>query len=245
MFNKEMVTWSRWASEFLVVVVGVLVALAVDNYRENLDNRDRQDTYLANLLIDVEGDQQQLLGSINQSRRSLSQIESLLLVAGIDLNGLVVAEQITEHGYNREGLGESTTVALLNDKYYTWIAGRFDTFDPYQPTYASLLATGDLRLIENEDLKRSITYYYENIRGRNSDRPDMINDVHQLNEFLASSGINTYDKEHIQSIPFLEGSVPYLAAARNSQHWWYARKLLMLESMEALLIDLHEVVGDD
>ena len=54
--NKLKINWQQTAIEFVVIVVGVLAALAVDQWRSERDDRKTEVEYITRLRIDVEAD---------------------------------------------------------------------------------------------------------------------------------------------------------------------------------------------
>ena len=54
--NKLKINWQQTATEFVVIVVGVLAALAVDQWRSERDDRKTEVEYITRLRIDVEAD---------------------------------------------------------------------------------------------------------------------------------------------------------------------------------------------
>jgi len=242
-FNKETIPWSRWVSEFVVVVLGVFFALAVENYREYRNERAREQSYLVNLLQDLESDQIQLEQSLTRSQKALGQIESLLLTAGVDINSYVLVTSIVEHGYDRSQLSDKSSLFRLgNQDYISWASGAFDLFIPNESTYTSLLSTGDLRTIRDEALRRKITFHYESVRNRNSDQEVFLYNAQRLDDFLIQRDIDVFDESQLAAIPDLAGVVPVLSLARDSQHWQYARKVLMQQSHQDLLSEVQKWV---
>jgi hypothetical protein len=70
------VQWRRVATEFLIIVAGVMVALATDRWTGSLDDRIKERTHLEQLLADFRGNQEIARGSASYtsgaSRRCLS-----------------------------------------------------------------------------------------------------------------------------------------------------------------------------
>ncbi len=48
--------YRRWAGEFVVIVLGILAALAVDSWSEQRDNRSLEQEYLSRIKEDLESD---------------------------------------------------------------------------------------------------------------------------------------------------------------------------------------------
>ena len=54
--NSFRINWQQSATEFVVIVVGVLAALAVDQWRSERNDRKTEVEYITRLRIDVEAD---------------------------------------------------------------------------------------------------------------------------------------------------------------------------------------------
>ena len=64
----------------------------------------------------------------------------------------------------------------------------------------------------------------------------------RLDDFLIQRDIDVFDESQLAAIPDLEGIVPVLSLARDSQHWQYARKVLMQQSHQDLLSEVQKWV---
>lgn len=74
--------WLRMAAEFLVIVVGVLVALAVDSWASSRKERQLEDEYLLRLLDDVRYDLNEIEFVTAISAAGLAYADSLLRYPG-------------------------------------------------------------------------------------------------------------------------------------------------------------------
>jgi hypothetical protein len=125
-------------AEFVIISLGVLVALGADRWVRGLDEKTLTDTYLVNLQSDLRQDSLRFSVAESQAHKNV-------LNAGLLLSLL------------REGPGPTTdrkevlvALYLLSD----WVPRGFRTV-----TWTDLLATGNLRLLDN-DLRRELSVYY-------------------------------------------------------------------------------------
>ena len=248
----------RWSGEFVTIVVGVLVALAVDSYREDQLDEERERVYLAYLHADLTADRQLLEQSIRYSDAALTQTEALMLLVGMDLDGYLLRKEIVEDGYDRSALSERYVLQLpptassqstgnsVNgmtqgaNGWIIWAAGVFDLYTPNEATYSTLVSTGDLKIIKDDRLRRLISMYYERTRRNYEDADTLGSDVYALNAYLRETGINPYELEELLGLPDLPKTQAALALARDSHHWWYVRKLGMQGAYDRLM-DLLEI----
>lgn len=251
--------WLRWLGEFAIIVVGVLVALAVDSYREDRVDDARERVYLANLQADLQIDEVNLRIALGYARTGLRQAEALMFMLDMDLDRYILRSELQKDGYDRATIGpqsyivtiprQATEKGLLGKRgrrdevgeagaFASWPVGIFDTFTAYEATYNTLLSTGDLKIIQRDSLRRAISSYYERVRRNNADAEDMGLQIQRLNDVLRSNDINPYDPEDLARIGDIPGIKAALALARDRHHWWYVRKLAMRSSFDALQSEL-------
>ena len=145
--SDSLILWrtrARWfAAEFLVIVTGVLVALALNALYQRRENGRNETTYLALLDRDIGHSIRQLEEKISfeaaQVRDGMAAYRSLSGPAGSENRALV-----------------SASLAKLVDRR---------TMVLREATYQDLLSTGNLRLIRNRQLRDRIVDYYETTRA--------------------------------------------------------------------------------
>lgn len=125
-------------AEFVIISLGVLVALGADRWVRGLDEKTLTDTYLVNLQSDLRQDSTSF--SIAESQAHRNVLNAGLLVSLL-----------------REGPGPTTDrkeVLVALYELSEWGPRGFGTV-----TWTDLLATGNLRLLDN-DLRRELSVYY-------------------------------------------------------------------------------------
>jgi len=133
--------WRRLLGEFLVIVIGVLVALWVDQLREAQANAKLEVEYLQSLIVDLEADLTAFGETEAWMRRSEAAAATVLaLYAGSpptqNADDLVAAVETAGWQYV-----PSITRNTLDD----------------------LRSTGNLRLITDPDVRRAIAGYYKTV----------------------------------------------------------------------------------
>jgi len=129
----------RWfAAEFLVVVSGVLVALALGAWWQERADREREGAYLRQLAADLE-----------------STERSLQWVAAFHLESALAAARVGQAFWKPE---PPTLAELSHD-----LARPFRSLRqrPVLGTIEALIATGDLRLVRSNSLRTELTSYAE------------------------------------------------------------------------------------
>ena len=131
----------RLAGDFIVIVIGVLVALGVDSWAQDREDRARELVYLEQLEIDL--------------RQTLSEADTALS---------------REEDYSQmvrrlmEALDEEPLPA--RDSLARWAENtlRSSRFQPVSATVDALIETGDVALVENEQIRRLIVVYRDQVR---------------------------------------------------------------------------------
>lgn len=135
--------WRFLLGEFVVIVVGVLVALWVDQLREARDDAELEVEYLKSFVIDLDADLAQFDETEAWMRRSEAAAATVLALY--------------------EGSPPSENVADLVEAVETagwqyWPSITRNTID-------DLRSTGNLRLIRDPGLRRAISSYYTTVEN--------------------------------------------------------------------------------
>ena len=135
----------RWLlSETLVVVLGVLIALWINDYWNQVQDRNLERDYILRLVEDVESD--------------ISYIENEVLQM---LNTKIEAlDSIRPVVYREQPIPEDVESFLRNVSLGA-LGGASSTHWVVNTTFEDLINTGNLRLIRNSDLRQMIATYYE------------------------------------------------------------------------------------
>lgn len=133
----------RLVAEFVVIVLGVLVALAADRWITRLDRDALEEDYLSRLEADLKRDSALAVFVLSTSRSAADLSERLLLW----VDGVPVPASLDEEAAMRE---------LLSAWYL-----RFD-FD--LKTWEELLATGNLGVVESTRVQEALGEYQSVVR---------------------------------------------------------------------------------
>lgn len=133
-------TWQRRAAvEFVTIIVGVLVALAVNNAWQARADRISEREYIGAVIDEVRG--------------NMTSVEGLMLTAGKAHDALEGSRRLHESGHPRDSASQ-------------FIAGLVGgvTFIPApnvsRAVMQDLVSTGNIRLIRNAELRRTILETY-------------------------------------------------------------------------------------
>lgn len=149
--------WMRWfAAEFLVVVSGVLVALALSSWYEAATDRTRERTYLHQLWNDLLETEELLAETDSLNRRS-------------DYSALMLL---------RESLGQHRSPT---DSVLAWIerAPRLRRARAVPGTARALVSSGELTLVHDDSLRGALTSYLDFMDDRLDNQETWLNE-HQV-----------------------------------------------------------------
>lgn len=129
--------------EIVLLVIGILIALQINNWNEVQKSKELEISYLENLKEDVKLD-------------SLYFERGWFTNAGKKIEGLTKAKK-----YYLDGIVPPDTISFINDIAYGGIYG-IGGINPNSRTYKELVSTGNISLISNQDIREKIVGYYLN-----------------------------------------------------------------------------------
>jgi len=134
----------RWFSaEFFVVVAGILFAFAINTWWMNAQTRDREQDYLADLVVDF---------AENAAR----------LQEAIDLGSEIMTEaQILLH---LESTADGRELGLDSLNYLLQTLSLLPTFQPVTRTYDNILGAGELQTLSNPGLRMMLADFESQLR---------------------------------------------------------------------------------
>ena len=136
-------SWKRALGELALIVMGVLIALAVNAWWSRRQDDARERAYLRQLLVDVQGNEQDIDRVLVQSRGAITALERL--VDAFDAAGPLPA------------------CATLDSLVRTSLT--YSNVDLRSGTYAALMGTGEVRLIRDDSLRAQVISYASEAEG--------------------------------------------------------------------------------
>ncbi|MDT0558184.1 DUF6090 family protein [Ichthyenterobacterium sp. W332] len=151
MENKTGKYFKYAIGEIILVVIGILIALQINNWNTDQGNSKKEEQYLNNLVIDL-NDQIQVIDVQINSEQGFCSNSKIILDAFNNTRVFVFDSTILK------------AANMLQDRR---------TFKIVNPTYTELINTGDMKLISNESFRNRLVSYYQEI--------DRIKEVIKLN----------------------------------------------------------------
>ena len=144
-------TARRFTIEFLIIVIGVLAALAVDNWNDRLRERQLEQEYLQGLAIDLRHD----LRSLKRSKEQARDLEQ-------SLRDLRLAIQSDERPWSSD---EAFVEGLIRSTYLGLPRPRTIAID-------EIKSTGSLRLLVDVEFRRKLADYYSRYQFHGQHHPE-------------------------------------------------------------------------
>lgn len=152
--------WKTAVAELAIVVLGILIALGVDQAVDHRRERRLEGEYLASLLADLEED----LSALDQFYFPFIERRETA-ARWLDTSAKVPILPISD------------SVAFIGKVY---LAAAYPTFDSHRSTFEDLSSTGNLRLIDDRQLRQRIISYYHLV-----DNVYEIDRIHQQHAYTA------------------------------------------------------------
>ncbi|WP_299534095.1 DUF6090 family protein [Ulvibacterium sp.] len=174
--------------EIVLVVIGILIALQLNNYSEYKKEREKEITLLVNLSNEIGLDILQIDNNTRLSQERLSRLDSTLQL-------LQQTDTIDKSSFILESF------EFVVDQYFKSNSGIFD----------EAVSSGKMTYVQNEGLRQSIFDYYRNAKESDTDgttrqitdesiTPLFIETLFMNHEGFSSLGLNVQNISDLQSI---------------------------------------------
>lgn len=131
--------------EIVLVVIGILIALSINNWNEGKKN-SKKEIYLLKQLQ-------------KEFKKDSSNIATQAMLTSMKVNDGKVIESFLKR---KKDMPADSLVSFL------FFNGKVLLFQSHTPTYDEIISSGNLSLITNEELKSKIANYKSNISSTNS-----------------------------------------------------------------------------
>ncbi|OIQ36462.1 MAG: hypothetical protein BM563_10810 [Bacteroidetes bacterium MedPE-SWsnd-G1] len=160
--------------EIVLVVLGILIALQINNWNQSQKEKQIEKQYINNIIRDLK---EQMNSVDTQMKMEQSYYESA---------GYLIED------YNKD---QAFTLDSIFYKHATVLANR-KTFVIIDPTYTDLISSGNINIIKNQSTKDQLLNYYqelERIEKIIQNNNSLLIDQHYLKTFLK----NAYHYENL------------------------------------------------
>lgn len=132
--------------EIVLVVIGILIALQINNYSEEIKKREIESVLLNNLFLEVDLDIRQITENTEQSLTRLAMLDSVI-------KKLKHPETIDKSSFLQSSYN------FVIDNYFKSNSGIFD----------EAVSSGKMSYIQNERLRQQIFNYYRTVKESYTD----------------------------------------------------------------------------
>jgi hypothetical protein len=132
--------WSYAFGEILIVIIGISIAFSMNKCGENSKNIAQKKQYLTNIKNDIIVDKNQLITKLEELNSKLNDTHQILPYLNSD----------------------STNQIKIVGKVFNIV--NISNFHAKDVTYQTLINSGDLKLIDDFDLKTAIESHYSNYK---------------------------------------------------------------------------------
>jgi len=209
----------RIVAEFLLIVIGVLVAFQVEGMRDARDLRSRADAQLDALLVDLQENREQLQALVQGQERVVEAGRVLVRVS----NGNEPVQSV------------DSMVSVINR------AAQFYRLEPVTGAYDALVASGDLRLIRNDSLRSGLANFVSAIReGPEDDELTLLLRTEMILAQSESTSMLSVTRPRIRAVADLPESAtaPNIDGLLSNQR--YMSLLTLIAGLEANILSKFE-----
>lgn len=215
------VKWRYALGEILIVILGISIAFSMNKYAEEKRDKKLKNQYVESLIGDLEADKEQLVQITSSMRQKLETISPLLSKLNSDLP-------------EKQKLIKNIMSGAI---IYQFI--------PSKATYNTLVNSGDLKLIENIELKKEIDDHYskqyELLKNAN-DRVENINKKY-LADYFIYEGLSSISFNAKEAFNFKNESL--LKEIYNSTFYAVKFKIGVAESTQKSCEDLIQKLKEE
>ena len=128
--------------EIALVVIGILIALQINNWNEGKSERKIEQEHMKNLVVDLTGD----LNTYDQFTKRNKEIYAFIYSIFVELKGDNRSNKVSELAY-----------------WSRMITMKWMIVHPIERTFEEMKSSGHLRLIKDAEVAKQISFYYNSL----------------------------------------------------------------------------------
>jgi len=213
---KEHVTAHNWFAvgvDFLIVVIGILLAFQITEWADARSDRDREKQLIADLLADLDIDRAQYANGLAYDEYRVSAANASLAGAGLPPFEFDWKKSTTDVvDYSFEVLELSSFPADRLDRLWSdVILGYHPT--PSTSTYDTMVGAGETKIIRDREIVREIQVYHNFAESVDQQNEKLLSIREDMMNIGASVGLAPYLRMPAEEYFKLVAGDPQLAAA--------------------------------
>lgn len=163
--------------EILIVIIGISLAFAMNKWGEERSNKAQKEQYIINLKQDIEADKEQLAANLVIIKEKIVQADEVISILGKEVPN------------KNKRLQAVYSIAQLTN------------FTPKDYTHQTLVNSGDLKLMNDFELKTTIQKHYSDYKT--------ILDAYERQEIINKDYIGKYFIYNTDYDLMREGKLPF------------------------------------
>jgi hypothetical protein len=169
---KEKINWKYAIGEIFIVIIGITIAFSLNKCSENSKDQTLKLQYLSNIKRDVEADKAILEENLESIKKK------------IDIASEIIPKLNTNAPDKMSIVGKVFSIVSLTN------------FNPNDNTYQTLINSGDLKLIDDFEIKTAIEKHYSNYEtmGQDYTRLENIRKEYVGNYFIYNIDYDAFGK---------------------------------------------------
>ena len=187
--------WRKLGLEFMVIVLGVLLALAVDDWRQSRADRALETHLLTSLRADLEADEIDAKFQEEAEQGLRDAVDHILTV---------VDHPLAPSTAKKDTTGSEIDASL-------WMLQWRIELEVADGTYSEMIATGSFKVIQNTALRAQISKYYTDSRRSLAIPARLIDPRPEFLTALASVGVVPGSADHLPDLVERLKSEPLIA----------------------------------
>lgn len=242
---------ARWAGEFAVIVLGVLVALGVDDWNARRQDRELERSLLDRMEAELLADGADLATAAADAKLRLRVLDAVLAELGDDqARGRMSSEDRDSLFYpaRRDSL---RTVAGRG----SWSAPDVETrplggfqyrpeFDLSSTAYQEMIATGAVRILSDNTVRTAVMSYYQLAEDQSGNEQRQIGYNDRFEDALVSIGVAAGDDLSLSELVAAARQVPTFAVEARRAQTNIRMQALYYSRIEAGRIRLERVIQE-
>ncbi|MEM5566086.1 DUF6090 family protein [Psychroserpens sp. AS72] len=166
--------------EIILVVIGILIALSINNWNNNKQLRSTEHVYLLSLQTEFKTNLKKINDCIIENEARINSVEKMLTLFDVDVS-------------------DTTSDKTISDIMFSIFGGEA-TYQPSKGVLTDIISSGNLNLIQNEHLRQSLASFEStlvflklqenNIRSSKEKMQNLLNKNGSVRKVLIHRGIN-------------------------------------------------------
>lgn len=228
--NQE---WTAIAIDFAIVVLGVFVGIEVSNWNASLADRSNEMLYLGYLSKDLQDDIDELDYVLSVTEWRMSALAAVIATA---IGEPLPTTRATPQG--REPIRTVPPYEPQKPESVVMAMSLLVTFDSSDLAYDTVVSTGGIRLVRNQELARGMQEYDAAVRDLNRIESRLTTYRDELARALQRAGVAWSDPLGLDEVAEIARLNPELLAAMKNFWAFNEWHLRTLETIRALATEL-------